>query len=120
MNERLMEKIEVGDCWHWTAATNHKGYGRVFWEGRNALAHRVVYEELVGELDPELTLDHLCMNTACVNPDHLEQVTRLENKRRGEARFGGRCPRCAGEFSRQARQRVCNHCRRAAYARGER
>lgn len=47
------------------------------------MAHRAVYEALVGPIPPELELDHLCRNPACVNPAHLEPVTRKENVRRG-------------------------------------
>ncbi|WP_443041336.1 HNH endonuclease [Streptomyces sp. B21-108] len=28
------------------------------------------------------TIDHLCQNKACCNPDHLSPVTRSENSRR--------------------------------------
>lgn len=34
----------------------------------------------------KLTLDHLCVNPACRNPDHLEIVTMLENNRRRDRR----------------------------------
>ena len=30
-----------------------------------------------------MQLDHLCRNRKCVNPEHLEQVTHLENQIRG-------------------------------------
>ena len=41
-------------------------------------------------LDNEgLELDHLCRNKCCVNPQHLEPVTRSENLKRGyKARSG--------------------------------
>jgi len=45
-------------------------------------AHRVAYQEWVGPLEAEMTIDHLCGNTKCVNYKHLEQVTRAENIRR--------------------------------------
>lgn len=50
-----------------------------------AMAHRVVYEAWVGPIPEGLTLDHLCRVRCCVNPLHLEPVTRGENVLRGDA-----------------------------------
>ena len=81
----VADKIEVGDCWHWTGAASHDGYGRVYTERGVKYAHRVVWELLVGPIPEGLVIDHLCRNRSCVNPDHLEPVTRKENQRRGQA-----------------------------------
>ncbi|WP_405965909.1 HNH endonuclease signature motif containing protein [Streptomyces sp. NBC_00723] len=65
-------------------AVDPKGYGRtVDHDGSRQLAHRVSYRLSVGEI-PTATphIDHLCRNTNCVNPDHLEPVTQTENNRR--------------------------------------
>lgn len=84
--QRVTSKINHStgsDCWEWAASTNACGYGRVWWEGANRLAHRVVYELIRGPIPPGLTLDHLCRVRHCVNPAHLEPVTGSENTRRG-------------------------------------
>ena len=84
---RLMEGIELsGDgCWLWTKSIDYGGYGRIGQRGVNARAHRVSYEHFVGPIPDGLSLDHLCRNRRCVNPDHLEPVTGSENTRRGIA-----------------------------------
>ena len=77
--ERLASKIEVADCWYWTGRL-YNGYGKVQWDGKQQPAHRVVWQILVGL--PAGDLDHLCRVRHCVNPDHLEEVSRAENVRR--------------------------------------
>ena len=70
-------------CWVWQGGKmKTKGYGRWIWNGRHTMAHRVVYELLVGPIPDGLQSDHLCRNTSCVNPDHMEIVTLQENLRR--------------------------------------
>lgn len=75
-----------GVCWEWTGATNARGYG-VFSprEGAWEYAHRWAQEHLVGPIPAALTVDHLCLNKRCVNPDHFEIVTRSENSKRANA-----------------------------------
>lgn len=46
-------------------------------------AHRFAYELHKGPIPKGLEIDHLCRNTLCVNPNHLEAVTHRENVRRG-------------------------------------
>lgn len=71
-------------CWQWIAGGD-KGYGRFYIseaKGR-VLAHRWAYEALVGPIPAGLDLDHLCRNPGCVNPAHLEPVTKRVNTLRG-------------------------------------
>src|SRR6185369_10150159 len=77
-----IEKTPSG-CWLWDCGINNKGYGHVWHEGKRTLAHRYCYEQLVGPIPEEKPeLDHLCRIPNCVNPKHLEPVTREENCRR--------------------------------------
>lgn len=68
-------------CWLWTGAMNPKGYGRYGKPTR--YAHRIAYQALVGPIPEDMTLDHLCRVRNCVNPAHLEVVTRAVNTSRG-------------------------------------
>lgn len=81
---RFLRKILFTySCWIWQGATSH-GYG-VFRDGeKTVVAHKFLYERLVGKVPEGLDLDHLCRNRACVNPNHLEPVTRQVNLLRGE------------------------------------
>lgn len=97
--DRVRSKIapvETG-CWLWSGATINTGYGSVY-AGElsdaksSVLAHRLVYELLVGEIPEGLEADHLCRVPLCVNPSHLELVTHAENVRRGDA------PQAGGEY----------------------
>ncbi len=76
--------VAEGGCWNWTGYREKRGYG---WfsprsSGRHSRAHTWSYEHFKGPVPPGLTVDHVCRNTSCVNPAHLEVVTRAENARR--------------------------------------
>ncbi len=81
---RFWKKVKKSSqCWLWTSAHNVYGYG-VFRLGQKVvMAHRLSYVIANGDLDDNLSLDHLCRVHNCVNPAHLEPVTRGENVLRG-------------------------------------
>lgn len=83
--ERLTSRTTfAAGCWIWNGTRSRAGYGTICTNpGRTALAHRLMYMELVGEIPDKLTLDHLCRTRECVNPYHCEPVTLAENSRRG-------------------------------------
>jgi hypothetical protein len=87
------------------------------------MAHRVAYELVIGQIPAGLELDHLCRNVVCVNPAHLEPVTRAENMRRRSAaqthcKHGHEfTPENTYYYWHGGRHRACRACGRATVAR---
>lgn len=81
----MVTKKENG-CWEF-ACIGAQGYGRIRIDPHKppVPAHRYAYELLKGKIPDGLQLDHLCLNKACVNPDHLEPVTAQVNIARADA-----------------------------------
>lgn len=129
--ERLLRHTEENDagCWIWVKSLDKDGYGKFQiardgdWKNgvQHVRPHRLAYEVWVGEIPQGDTIDHLCRNRACINPDHLEAVSSYENIMRGDK--GDLKTHCmyghplAGEnlyeYEFQGRQwRGCRTCRR--------
>ena len=90
--DRFWAKVEKttspDGCWVWLGSVNNQGYGSVRTKPKPAgptLVHRYAYEMLVGPIPEDRELDHRCRNRRCVNPAHLEVVTRSENCSRGDS-----------------------------------
>jgi hypothetical protein len=129
------KRVDKGDgtgCWLWTGARTPGGYGHFKgWIDKSSSAHRFSYELLVGPIAPGLEIDHLCRNTSCVRPDHLEAVTHAVNVSRNMSPIGinSRKTHCnrghpfdeANTYVWYKHGRRCRHCRacmRATAARG--
>lgn len=81
----FLEKVHLipfTTCWVWSGARHKDGYGTFFTGKSSTRSHRYSYEMYKGKIPQGLTLDHLCRNPNCVNPNHLEPVTLKENIRR--------------------------------------
>jgi HNH endonuclease len=81
-------EIDATGCWLWQGATWGNGYGKTSTKIHGTrLAHRALYIEHIGPIPKGQDLDHLCRVHKCVNPKHLEPVSRSTNLVRGhEAR----------------------------------
>ena len=84
--QRFWAKVDkVWEHWLWKRGRDGPGYGKLKVNGKSVGAHRYAYELLVGPVPAAMELDHLCRIRHCVNPDHLEVVTRKENILRGSS-----------------------------------
>ena len=99
-NERLISKANAkrNGCWEWTGAINSNGYAVFRTSGRqNKYAHRLMWELANGKKIKEgLEIDHICRNTRCVRPSHLEPVVQVVNMLRGNS-----------PASKNAKKKVC-------------
>jgi HNH endonuclease len=71
-------------CLIWLGPLNKGGYGSVHYPGQTKMnAHRAAYLIARGPIPPKLEPDHLCRLRCCIEPNHLELVTRSVNLKRG-------------------------------------
>lgn len=106
---RHVEKQESG-CWQWVGSCTPRGYGRFYVDYRDGKTklvypHRFAYETWIAKIPDDWTIDHLCENKGCVNPEHLEPVTRIENSLRW-IRAHGITPTGHDLDSRRARRNI--------------
>jgi hypothetical protein len=85
--ERFSMPIPECGCFAWIGGTDGQyGYGRIkYFNGEKFVTEnpaRVAYRIAKGPIPQGLEIDHLCFSPWCINPDHLEPVTPLENNRR--------------------------------------
>lgn len=73
-------------CWPWVGRTRGRGpskklrYGEFCFKTKTRSAHRLAYEFHNGvTLTPAEPIHHICGNSVCQNPKHLQVVTMAEN-----------------------------------------
>lgn len=66
-------------CWLWIGQVDKHGYGRVTYRGVRSTAQRASFQRFKGSIPSGFQVDHKCFNPSCVNPDHLQAVTKSQN-----------------------------------------
>ena len=109
LNERVTAKIRkvAHGCWEWTGSKNSQGYGNIKVGDRTLPAHRIVFEMYGNALEVGMDIDHLCRNKGCVNPKHLELVTRSENVRRGKSTKLNKTKVLQIRASKESSRKIC-------------
>lgn len=86
--DRVLRRVvvdEVTECWNWMGHVSRWGYGQVYTPTGVQYVHVVSHWYFKGPVPPTWEVDHLCRNTRCINPDHLEAVTKRINTLRGNS-----------------------------------
>lgn len=78
-------------CVEWEKSRNRDGYGWQWRAGRMHYAHRLAYVDSCGPIPDGMTVDHLCFNRGCVNPDHLRLLTLDENRANQQKTYRTHC-----------------------------
>lgn len=103
-SERFWSKVDrsggINACWWWTGTVGSGGYGDFYVHNgspRIQKAHRYSYGLHYGAIPDDVEIDHLCHTKkcptpgvgdkcrSCVNPLHLEAVSRQTNILRGQS-----------------------------------
>lgn len=82
-NDQILRAIEGkcqkrDECWEWHGRGSG-GYAEYRYKGRSLAVHRVSLEAKLGLKLGKQAAHHMCANTICVNPDHLQPVSHREN-----------------------------------------
>jgi hypothetical protein len=76
----------MSGCTLWLEGLNRTGYGRLRWDGKAQLAHRLAWLACHGSIPKGLCILHRCDNPGCINPDHLRVGSQADNTADMQAR----------------------------------
>lgn len=78
--------IQADGCWISRYSVASHGYAQIGWQTPTSrhmvLAHRASWVHVNGQMPLGMTIDHLCKERRCVNPEHLRMLPNYENARR--------------------------------------
>lgn len=98
IRERILACVEIVDtgyvtpCHIWQLDDSGDGrgggYPRMKLNDRTCAVHIVSFTNEFGYVPRNKQIDHNCRQRLCVNPDHLEMVSHVENQKRRDAANG--------------------------------
>jgi DNA-binding XRE family transcriptional regulator len=101
-NRKPDYEVLANGCWKWLKHIDRDGYG----SADSGTAHRLIWERHRGPVPEGRELHHICENRGCVNPYHLQPVTRAEHARLGSWMGGLTLGTGDGVAIRAARRRL--------------
>ena len=119
---KFVDKKRDNECWPWMGGVSTHGYAKF----ENSHASRWMYKLTNG--DPgELVVDHICYNTLCVNPSHLQAITQKQNihrtrrylRNRNRTEFECGHPFEASNFVKRINERPWKECKMCANIRNK-
>lgn len=81
--ERFLPNVAMNlntGCWDWKGGTT-LGYATMSINGKNVRVHRYLYELHNGAVPADWDVHHVCENRACVNPEHLQAMSKSDHTR---------------------------------------
>lgn len=103
-------------CRLWSGSPHNRGYGRMWFEGKQELTHRLAFF-FENDRWPRNHALHRCGRKMCCEPTHIYDGTDADNMR-DQVRLGEHgmarkscCPQCGGEYTTTAEgARRCMPC----------
>ena len=95
IEERIIDTVDFDlttGCWNWAGTVTEKGYPWLMIKKQGKRGNRVSYAAFIGPILPGNEIDHVCFNRKCVNPQHLDSLTREQHieANRDRLSYGGR------------------------------
>ncbi len=94
VEERLRAQTQFGEgdaCDTFIGHHDKRGYGRIVYNGKQQLAHRVAWELANGPIQPGKNACHKCDNPSCVKVSHLfigdQRDNALDMMSKGRGRY---------------------------------
>ena len=82
VKERLLFNVKLDKetrCWEWLGRKDKDGYGIMSVGDYPTRVHRIMYEQIKGDIKEDLFVCHKCDNPGCCNPEHLFLGTIHDN-----------------------------------------